>query len=94
MNKTTDKWQTLEHKGPVFPTAYENKGWKVIVAGKEYTLAGLAEEMAYAWAQKHATDYIKDPVFKNNFWADFKKTLPKELKNTNFPKDKRIFIWQ
>lgn len=87
MGMKTEKWQTLEHKGPVFPPSYENKGWKVIVAGKEYVLEGLAEEMAYAWAQKHATDYIKDSVFQKNFWRDFKATLPKELQKTNFPKD-------
>jgi DNA topoisomerase-1 len=82
-----EKWNTLKHNGPVFPPEYEYQKYKVIVQGKEHILSEAAEELAFAWAQKHATDYIKDSVFQRNFWKDFKALLPEELKKTSFPKD-------
>lgn len=83
----TEKWKSLIHKGPVFPPDYDYQKYEVVVAGKAYTLPAEAEEMAHAWAQKHATDYIKDKTFQKNFWRDFKAALPKELHKTNFPSD-------
>lgn len=82
-----EKWQTLEHNGPVFPAKYEPKGYFIYVNSKPYELSPQAEELAYAWAQKHATDYVKDPVFQKNFWEDFSKLIPEELKSTSFPSD-------
>lgn len=86
MNKQ-NKWNTLEHNGPLFPPEYEYKKYKIIVNDKEHILSKEAEEIAVFWAQKHATEYIKDPVCIKNFWRDFKATLPKELQKTSFPKD-------
>jgi len=82
-----DKWSTLTHNGPVFPAEYEYKNIPIIVNGKEYTLSKEAEELVYAWAQKHATDYIQDKVFQKNFWKCLKPLLDKELKTTKFPAD-------
>lgn len=82
-----DKWKTLKHKGPIFPPEYEYQKFNVIVDGKKYTLSPETEEMAYAWAQKHATDYVKDSVFQKNFWKDFSAVIPSELKKTRFPND-------
>ncbi len=87
MEKMNNKWNTLTHNGPIFPPDYVPQGYKVIVAGKTTTLSPEAEEMAYAWAQKHATEYIKDKVFQKNFWRDFSAVLPVELKKTKFPED-------
>ncbi len=86
MNKT-EKWQTLNHNGPVFPPDYDYQKYSIKVAGELIVLSAEAEEMAYSWAQKHATEYIKDSIFIKNFWRDFKVVLPKELQKTSFPKD-------
>lgn len=82
-----EKWQQLGHLGVLFPPEYEYKRWKVYVNGEGHILEKDAEELAYAWAAKFETDYINDRVFQKNFWSDFSKLLPAELKNTNFPKD-------
>lgn len=82
-----EKWKTLKHNGPIFPELYEPQGYFIYVNSKPYELEPLAEEMAYAWAQKHATDYVKDKTFQKNFWSDFKKHIPKDLQGTNFPDD-------
>ena len=82
-----DKWSQLTHKGPYFAPEYDYIGHKIKVANKEVVLDKEAEEAAYFWAQKLATDYVKDSVFQKNFWKDFKKLLPSELKQTKFPAD-------
>ena len=81
------KWNSLQHNGPVFPPEYEYVGFKIKVANKPIILNPDAEEVAYFWAQKHNTDYITDPVAIKNFWKDFKRYLPIELKETIFPTD-------
>lgn len=80
-----DKWTELKHLGPVFPPEYEYKHLPVIVYGKEFILGPEAEERIFHWAQKHATDYVKDKTFQKNFWTDLKPLLPKELQKTKFP---------
>lgn len=87
MNNMNDKWNTLIHNGPIFPPDYVVQGYKITVVGNQVVLSSEAEEMAYAWAQKHATEYVKDKVFQKNFWRDFSAILPSELKKTNFPND-------
>jgi len=87
MNNMNDKWNTLTHNGPIFPPEYVAQGYKITVTGNQIILSSEAEEMAYAWAQKHATEYIKDKVFQKNFWRDFSAILPVELKKTSFPND-------
>ena len=82
-----DKWSSLSHNGPLFPKSYEYKKLPIIVKGKEYILDVNAEEMAYAWAAKSETPYIKNKVFQENFWNDFKKYLPKDLQSSVFPND-------
>lgn len=87
MENMSDKWQSLTHNGPIFPPEYVAQGYKITVAGKQAVLSPEAEEMAYAWAQKYATEYIKDKVFQKNFWRDFSAILPDDLKKTRFPDD-------
>ena len=81
------KFKTLTHNGPVFPKPYQYQKLSVIVNGKSFILSPLAEEMLYAFAKKHNTEYVNDSVYVKNFWNDFKKEIPSELKNTEFPKD-------
>jgi len=82
-----EKWQTLKHNGPIFPAPYECKDIPIIVNDKEYTPSEELEEMLYSWAQKHATDYIKDKVFQKNFFKCIKPLLDDELKKSSFPND-------
>jgi DNA topoisomerase-1 len=81
------KWTSLEHNGPAFPAEYTPKNFKIKVKGVSYTLPALAEEYAYYWSQKHATDYVKDPVFQTNFFKGFAKLLPPNIPASNFPAD-------
>lgn len=82
-----NKWETLKHKGPVFPPLYEYQKYEIKVQGRPVVLSQEAEEMVYAWAQKHATDYVKDPVFRRNFWKCLRPLLSQELRKTSFPDD-------
>lgn len=82
-----NKWETLEHLGPIFPPEYEHQKYKIKVQNKEVILPAEAEEMIYHWAAKIQTDYVKDTVFQKNFWKDLKPYLPPDLQKTNFPED-------
>lgn len=66
-----DKWQTLEHNGPLFPKEYEYIGF-------DKKLSSLAEEMLFHYSAKLETEYVENPVFNENFWNDLKPQLPKE----------------
>jgi DNA topoisomerase-1 len=72
-------WTTLRHNGVAFTKPYEPKGLPLGFAGRWYSLSPLAEEMAYAWAKKKDTPYVKDTAYANNFWKDFSRNLPPEL---------------
>jgi len=80
------KWKKLEHNGPYIPEK-ANRKVQVIVRNKPYILVGLAGEMAYHWAAKIKTDYVKDRIFQKNFWKDFSKVIPDELRETKWPDD-------
>jgi len=58
----------------LFPR-YEPRGFKISVHGKPAVLTPQQEEMAVAWVRKLGTEYAEDPVFINNFFADFCKAL-------------------
>ena len=69
------KWRTLVHNGVALPPPYQPKGLSIKIRGETVMLDPLQEEMAYAWALKKDTPYVKDPVFCNNFLQDFLKTF-------------------
>lgn len=75
------KWETLVHNGVAFPPEYELKGFHLKIKGKVIALTPEQEEMAFAWAKKKDTPYVKDPVFAANFLRDFLKLFPPEYKN-------------
>lgn len=66
---------TLIHNGvlvlesPAFPP------FEVIARGKRIELDTLQSEMAVAWVRKLGTPYVDDPVFAENFMADFSAAL-------------------
>jgi DNA topoisomerase I len=69
-------WKTFRHNGIAFPDPYVQKGLSVRILGQEVKLPPLAEEMAYQFAKKKDTPYVKDPVFVANFMKYFVKQLP------------------
>jgi len=69
------KWRTLVHNGVALPPPYQPKGLSITIKGEAVKLDPLQEEMAYAWAFKKDTPYVKDPVFCRNFLNDFLKTF-------------------
>jgi DNA topoisomerase-1 len=75
------KWRTLQHNGVAIPPPYEPKGLSIVIRGQRIMMTPLQEEMAYAWALKKDTQYVKDPVFISNFLSDFLKAFPEEFRN-------------
>ena len=84
MNKqnVADKMKQLIHNGILVPR-YEPKGFRIKIKGDPIALTPEQEEMAVAWVKKLETDYAKDPVFRKNFFEDFRKAL--ELTDTSPP---------
>ncbi|XP_055841696.1 DNA topoisomerase 1 isoform X2 [Episyrphus balteatus] len=87
------KWNTLEHKGPVFAPPYEPlpKNVKFYYDGKEMKLATDTEEAATFYAKMLNHDYVTKKQFNENFFKDFRKTMTskerdiiKDLKKCNF----------
>ena len=78
------KWVTLSHHGPYFTwimEPYEPHGVPIIYDGKKYKLSPKAEQVANFWAKRITTDetatiaHTEDPLFRKNFWKDFKTYL-------------------
>lgn len=80
--KNNLKWKRLIHNGVAFPPEYEHKGLSIKIRGKSIRLTLEQEEMAYAWAKKKDTPYVKDPVFISNFLEDFLALFPQEFRDT------------
>ncbi len=78
------KWKTLQHNGIAFPPPFESKGIAVKIKGEKVSLSLDAEEMAYQWAKKKDTPYVKDTTFQKNFLSDFVKILPDKYKKITF----------
>ena len=78
------KWATLSHNGPYFTwimEPYEPHGAPLLYGGKKYKLSPRAEQVANFWAKRMTTDetatiaHTEDPLFRANFWKDFKTYL-------------------
>lgn len=69
------KWTTLEHNGVIFPPPYEPHGIPILYNGKPVHLNPECEEIATFYAAKLDTDYVKKPLFCQNFFEDFKAAL-------------------
>ncbi len=78
------KWKTLEHNGILFSPPYESKGIKIAIRGKPVDLDILQEEMVYQWAKKKDTPYALDLTFRNNFAADFARTLDSKFDGVRY----------
>jgi len=77
--KCEPKWKTLEHNGVVFPEPYQSLSVPLLYGDdkKEIMLNGAAEEAAMFYAKILHLDHATNPTFKKNFFADWKKLLPR-----------------
>jgi DNA topoisomerase I len=76
----TNKWETLEHAGVVFPPEYEPlpKSVKMKYDGKPVSMHPDAEEVAgFFGAMLNSTHNVENPTFQKNFFGDFKDILKK-----------------
>ena len=81
------KWNTLEHNGVAFPPEYQPRGISIVIHNEKLMLNRDQEELVHAWAKKKDTHYIHDPIFQENFLADFKNLLPKKFKKVDSIQD-------
>ena len=79
-----DRWKTLQHNGIIFPPEYEPKGLSLKIKGDTVQLNSIQEEMAYQWAKKKDTPYVKDKTFQSNFTKDFAAALGREYKKISY----------
>lgn len=85
------QWSTMEHAGPSFTENYVPHGVKMKYAGKEVDLNPLEEEAATFFAGMdpdgmHLGNPKTAPIFKKNFFADFKAILNKKHGIKDFKK--------
>ncbi len=69
----------LRHNGILVLPKYKAVGYTILVKKKDDWIAiqlnDKQEEMAFAWSSKRETPYVKDPVYRMNFFKDFCKEL-------------------
>jgi len=85
------KWKTLQHNGIMFPPEYEKHNMPIIYKNKKIILEKDAEEVATLYAKYTESEYIKNKIFRKNFWNDWKEYLGKtheiqDLENCDFSK--------
>lgn len=73
----SERWQTLEHNGVIFPPPYEPlpSYVKMYYNSKPVTLSHEAEEVAGFFGAMLETDHAKNPVFQKNFFEDFLQVI-------------------
>jgi DNA topoisomerase-1 len=76
-------WTNLRHDGVAFVPPYQPQGLRLRFKNELFSLGPLAEEMAYSWAKKKDTPYVKDSIYADNFWKDFSRQLPAELRTAS-----------
>ncbi|KAI6211719.1 DNA topoisomerase I [Aphelenchoides besseyi] len=71
------KWNTLEHKGPLFAPGYEPvpSSVKFKYDGKEMKLSIEAEEVASFYAKMLDHEYTSKQTFNQNFFKDWRKVM-------------------
>ncbi|OAP57182.1 hypothetical protein AYL99_07920 [Fonsecaea erecta] len=76
----TNKWETLQHNGVVFPPPYQPlpPHVKMKYDGEPITLHPDAEEVAgFFGTMLNSTHNVENPTFQKNFFGDFKDILKK-----------------
>ncbi|KAI3745374.1 hypothetical protein L1987_58485 [Smallanthus sonchifolius] len=89
------KWTTLVHNGVIFPPPYKPHGVKILYKGKPVDLTPAQEEVATMFAVMLDTDYMTKPMFKENFWNDWRKILGRNhtIQNLEDCDFKPIYDW-
>jgi DNA topoisomerase-1 len=77
--KCEAKWKTLEHNGVIFPPEYEYLSIPLLygIDKTPIILNPEAEEAAMFYAKILHLEHSSNPTFKKNFFADWKKLLPR-----------------
>ncbi len=76
----TNKWETLQHSGVVFPPPYKPlpKNVKMKYDGEPVTLHPDAEEVAgFFGGMLNSAHNVENPTFQKNFFHDFRDVLKK-----------------
>lgn len=76
----TNKWETLQHNGVVFPPPYEPlpKNVRLKYDGVPVKLHPDAEEVAgFFGSMLNSTHNVENPTFQKNFFEDFREILKK-----------------
>lgn len=90
----TNKWETLQHNGVVFPPPYEPlpKNVKMKYDGVPITLHPDAEEVAgFFGSMLNSTHNVENPTFQKNFFGDFKDVIKKSGGAAN-PQGEKVAI--
>ena len=90
----TNKWETLQHSGVVFPPPYESlpKNVKMKYDAVPIKLHPDAEEVAgFFGGMLNSTHNVENPTFQKNFFGDFKDILKKTGGATN-PQGEKVAI--
>ena len=90
----TNKWETLQHSGVVFPPPYEPlpKNVKMKYDGVPIKLHPDAEEVAgFFGGMLNSTHNVENLTFQKNFFGDFKDILKKTGGATN-PQGEKVAI--
>ncbi|ESQ42921.1 hypothetical protein EUTSA_v10012622mg [Eutrema salsugineum] len=89
------KWKTLEHNGVIFPPPYNCHGVKILYQGKPVDLTPEQEEVATMFAVMRETEYYSKPMFRDNFWNDWRKLLGRNhvIKNLDDCDFSPIYEW-
>ena len=77
--KSVKKWTTFSHNGVLFPEPYQAHGVPLIYGDKKEKiyLDPESEEYATIYSKFVDTEYVKNKLFKQNFYGDWKKYLKK-----------------
>jgi DNA topoisomerase-1 len=77
--KSVKKWTTFSHDGVLFPEPYQAHGIPLIYGDKKEKiyLDPESEEYATIYSKFVDTEYVKNKLFKQNFYGDWKKYLKK-----------------
>ncbi|XP_050954392.1 DNA topoisomerase I, mitochondrial isoform X2 [Labeo rohita] len=76
----SQKWSSLEHKGPYFPPEYEPLPDNVCFYydGQTVKLSPATEEIATFYAKMLDHEYTTKEVFQNNFFGDWREVMTKD----------------
>jgi DNA topoisomerase-1 len=71
------RWTTLHHNGVILAPPYEPHGVAITYNGMEFKLHPEEEEIVTMFAVMRETEYYQKPVFRENFFRDFRAILAK-----------------